>query len=128
MQEKMIERLTAQTLEGSIKGHNTLKLGTKSRKNVLNVTKYIKPIKGKDKNTQEAIRNNGISFADGYSIATDGCYVFINRSDYSKALYEQSMVNYVSGEILDRMLPTYSQIVGVVQKRLQRTLLMWRIY
>lgn len=116
MQEKMIERLTAWTLEDSIKGRNTLKLGTKSRKNVLNVTKYIKPIKGKDGKTEEVIRNNSISFADGYSIATDGCYVFVNWSDYSKLLYERSMVNYMSGEHLDRMVPSYSQIVSVIQE------------
>ena len=107
MKEELIKRLLSKNLAEDIQGCSGFKLGAKSGNRVFNVKKYFY-----DKYDKRAY-NGFINYRNGLAIITNGHDLLFNSEDYSE-IYENTRVNFVTGEMQMRVYPEWQSYVGVV--------------
>lgn len=108
MKEELIKRLLGKTIAEDVQGCSGLKLGAKTAKGVFNIKKELS-----DKKRDSYC--NCISYHCGFAVATNGYYIIANLEDYAE-IYEDTMVDYIKGEVLTGMRPTPSQYANVLKE------------
>lgn len=108
MKEELVKRLLGKTIAEDVQGCSCLKLGAKTAKGVFNIKKELS-----DKKRDSCC--NCISYHCGFAVATNGHYIIANSEDYAE-IYEDTMVDYIKGEVLTSIRPTPSQYAGVLKE------------